>query len=130
MKNISPFHLKISFFLLIFLSLFQVISVAQTTTVSGTVRDATGATIPFATITFAGTPKTASSDIQGKYKVSTTEAVTQIKFTYIGYKPLIKPIVQGKEQVLNVVLEQDPTLLAAVVIKGKSKGYKNKDNPA
>jgi hypothetical protein len=130
MNNIYVRHLKIIFFLLIFLSLFQTISIAQTTTVSGIIRDNKGVTVPFAGITFPGSQIVSKSDIQGKYKISTTEKFTQIKFSYVGYKTVIKPIIPGKDQIINVVLEEDATMLTEVVIKSKTKGYKNKDNPA
>ncbi|WP_428329648.1 DUF5686 family protein [Mucilaginibacter sp.] len=104
----------------------------QNTVVTGTIIDAkTKETMPAVTVTFDGTTIGSSSDNGGKYTVKTTGAYTKVRFSFIGYKTLVKNIVPGKEQVLNVVLAEDDHLLKEVVISsGKKVKYRNKDNPA
>jgi len=126
-----PYKLHKNIFLLIISLLVLSFSVrAQNTVVSGTIRDSRNATIPFVSVIFVGNTVGISSDIQGKYKISAKGSFTQIKFTYVGYKPVIKTIVSGKEQTMDIVMEDNSEMLNEVVITGRKRNYTNKDNPA
>jgi hypothetical protein len=117
-------------FLLITVLFFSVSAKAQNTVVSGTIRDSRNATIPFVSVIFVGSTNGMNSDIQGKYKLSARGSFTQIKFTYVGYKAVIKNIIPGKEQTLDIVMEEDTKVLNEVVITSKKRNYSNKNNPA
>lgn len=113
--------------------LFCAIAVnGQNTIVSGVVTDAqTNQTLPLVTISFPGTGIGVNSDINGKYSITTGKTYTQLKFSSAGYKPVIRTIVAGKDQVINVKMQPDMQTLATVNIhSGKKKRYTNKDNPA
>jgi TonB-linked SusC/RagA family outer membrane protein len=55
--------------LLAMLMLFSVLAFAQTRTVTGTVRDAQGNPVPFATVTEAGTRNAVQADANGNYSI-------------------------------------------------------------
>jgi hypothetical protein len=104
----------------------------QTTTVTGTATDAaTKQTLPGVSVSFTGTATGTSVDNKGHFKLEGTGNLTRITFSFIGYKSVIKNIVPGKEQVVNVALMEDTRLLKEVVVNsGKKVRYRNKGNPA
>jgi len=108
------------------------IALSQNTIIRGVITDVqTNQPLPFVTVGFPGTSIGASSDNNGKYRIETGKPYTQLKFTFIGYKPVVRTIVAYKDQVINVKLQPDVKTLAAVTIKsGKKTRYRNKDNPA
>jgi len=117
--------------LLLFFLLCAVVVNAQRTVVSGTVKDAANIVIPFVSVTFIGNTSESSTNDQGRYKLSAEGAYTQIKFTYIGYKTVVKTIVPGQEQVLNISLAEDTKTLKEVEVTDKKRmHYSNKNNPA
>ncbi|MGZ3762876.1 MAG: DUF5686 family protein [Mucilaginibacter sp.] len=117
---------------LIIILFFFLTSKGQNTIVSGIITDAhTNQPLPFVTVSFPGTSIGANSNNSGRYTITTGKTYTQLKFSFVGYKPVIRTIVAGKEQVINVKMEADVQTLATVSIHaGKKKRYRNKDNPA
>ncbi|HTD98313.1 MAG TPA: DUF5686 family protein [Mucilaginibacter sp.] len=128
--NFKRIYIKI-FVLTLFL-FSSSIAFAQITKVSGTVTDAkTKQTLPFVSVSFVKSTIGVSSDDQGTYALESATPYSQIKVSYVGYKPLILTITPGKEQVLNIRLFTEDQQLNEVVIKsGKKARYRNKDNPA
>jgi hypothetical protein len=104
----------------------------QNTIVSGVITDAsTNQPIPFVTVSFPGTSIGVNSNANGKYYITTAKTYTQLKFSFVGYRPVIRTIIAGKEQVFNIKMQPDVRTLASVSIHaGKKKRYRNKDNPA
>ena len=102
------------------------------TVVTGTVTDAaTKQTIPGVSVSFTGTATGTSTDNNGHFTLSGNGNFTRVTITFIGYKPVTRDIVAGEEQVINVVIAEDPHLLKEVVINsGKKIKYRNKGNPA
>lgn len=106
---------------------------AQTTTVTGKVTDAlTKETLPFVTVKVAGSPnhKAVPTDDDGNYSITFQGNFTKLLFTYVGYKNQEVTIEAGKTQKLDVKLDFDSAILGEVVIKGKNKHYRNRNNPA
>jgi len=105
---------------------------AQETTISGIITDTKSKqAIPGVSVSLVGTSIGASTDINGHYVLKGNEKTTTIRFSFIGYKPVTKEIIQEKEQIINVAMSEDSRLLTEVVIKsGKKPKYRNKDNPA
>ncbi|HVS93842.1 MAG TPA: DUF5686 family protein [Mucilaginibacter sp.] len=114
------------------LILLSVAARGQYSVVSGTIKDAqTNQALPFVTVSFPGTSIGVTSDNNGKYRITTDKTYTQLKFSFMGYNTVIRTIVAGKEQVINVKMQSGAHALAAVTIKaGKNKRYRNKNNPA
>jgi hypothetical protein len=117
----------------LFIFLFCSVSVfAQNTIVSGTVTDAnTRQPMPYVTVAFNTSNIGINTNDQGKYTIRTTQKFTQIKATFVGYKPALLTIISGKEQVVNIRLFPEAQALKEVtVVSGKAEKYRNKDNPA
>ena len=105
---------------------------AQNTVVTGTVNDAGNKQpLPFVTVSFTGTTIGANTDMQGKFKLTSTKPVTQLKVSFLGYKDAILQVVPGTTQVINVRLFPVAKQLSEVVVlSGKKPKYRNKGNPA
>jgi len=118
--------------LIVIFSIFSFAVNAQNTVVSGTITDVqTNQAIPFVSVSFPGTPIGTTSNKNGKYSITTTKSYTQLRFSYIGYKTVIRTIISGRDQAINVKMEPDVQTLATVkVSSGKKQKYRNKDNPA
>jgi hypothetical protein len=124
----------------VWLRIFVILSVVQigsgaamaqtTTTIKGTITDAkTGETLPFVSILIPGTTMGTASDSEGRYAMTLHENHSTIKFTYVGYLSVEKPIEPGTSQVINLKMSVDASMLKEVTIKGRGR-YRNKDNPA
>ncbi|MGA0556025.1 DUF5686 family protein [Larkinella sp. VNQ87] len=112
------------------LLLISSISTAQTTLVKGVVTDAkTGETLPFVSVVVPGTTVGTATDADGKYNLTVPANKNRIKFTYVGYVSVEKPVTPATTQVINIKLAVDATLLKEVTVKGKAH-YRNRDNPA
>ncbi|WP_439559288.1 carboxypeptidase-like regulatory domain-containing protein, partial [Dyadobacter sp.] len=114
--------------------LIQILSgaaIAQnTTTIKGTVTDAkTGETLPFVSVLIPGTTMGTASDADGRYALTLRENYPTIKFTYVGYLSVEKPITPGISQTIDIKLAVDASMLKEVTVKGRGR-YRNKDNPA
>src|ERR1700760_1262533 len=73
-----------------------------TTSVTGTVTDAvTKKPLSFVTVGFLGTSIGGPTNDDGKFSISTTQNVKQIKLTFLGYKDALLPIKSGQAQVIN-----------------------------
>jgi hypothetical protein len=105
---------------------------AQETVISGIVTDLkSNQTIPGVSVSLVGTSIGVSTNTNGHYSLKGVDQPVTLKFTFIGYKPLTREVIPGKEQVINVALTEDSRLLNEVVVKaGKRLKYRNKDNPA
>jgi len=114
------------------LLLASLVSAQNVTTVSGNVIDAkTKETMPAVTVEFIGIPTGTSADNRGHYTLKGAGALKQVKFSFIGYRSVIKDITPGQSQVINISLTEDTHLLKEVVINaGKKSRYRNKGNPA
>ncbi len=121
---------NIRIFLLLCLTICTQVLHAQTI-IRGTVSDAaTKEAVPFATIQFAGTTIGVRADIDGRYELRTTQTVSQIKVSSIGYKPVTKNIIPNQEQTLGIKLTAASRTLNEFVVKPTKTKYRNKDNPA
>ncbi len=126
-KHISK---KLSFF--IFFLFYTTLTFAQSTIVTGTVTDAANnKPLPFVIVGFNGTSIGVQADINGKYSLSTSQPVTQLKVSFLGYRTALLHVKPGVTQVINVRLATASNELKEVVVKsGKKPKYHNKDNPA
>lgn len=103
---------------------------AQTTTIRGVLTDsASKETLPYANVLIPGTSFGTLADEDGKYVIRVEGNHTKIQFGYIGYNTAVRNIVPGADQVLNVKLSVNTSMLTEVVIKGKAR-YRNRNNPA
>src|SRR6476659_8191481 len=99
------------------LSLFSLTGAAQTT-ITGTVTDAKGHSIPGVSIALKDTYDGATTDSSGTFSFTTSETWQQVvTATAIGYKLFENPItLSGGKQQLHLTLKEEITELKAVVI--------------
>lgn len=128
--NLTTIYKKL--FLLIFLLFCSTLLYAQTTTVSGSVTDASNKQpLPYVTVSFSGSTIGNQTNSSGKYFISTTQHFDHIKVSFVGYKDAIIAITPGTAQVVNVRLFPEAQQLKEVNVKsGKKPKYRNKGNPA
>lgn len=123
---------KTSILLLIMWCLTSLVLTGQNLTiVQGKVTDSrTGEAIAAATIRFDSLNLGARTDAFGKFTLKSKETGQFIVITCIGYDPLKVLIKPGETNELQVRLMESSTSLNEVEVVGKSKKYRNKNNPA
>ncbi|MBT1711629.1 carboxypeptidase-like regulatory domain-containing protein [Fulvivirgaceae bacterium PWU5] len=102
------------------------------TIVRGVVTDAdTKEPLPFVNIVFKGTTIGSTTDIDGRYTVTTNTTNEELHFSFLGYKTVIRKVKVGETQDLNVRLTADAQVLEEVTVttQGRER-YRNKNNPA
>jgi len=91
---------------------------------------ASGAPLELVTVSFEGTSLGVRTDSLGRFKLVGAGNYTRLSFSLVGYRPVIKAVVPGKANKLQVLLARNATELADVTIASKRQRYRNKDNPA
>ena len=92
-------------------------TIAQTYTLSGTVKDNIGNPIPFATILIKNTSKGSSANSDGQYSLTAAPDTYDVLFKAIGYKQETRQVSLKANQVLNIELAPESYQLQNVVIK-------------
>ncbi len=104
-------RLLLLFFIFPFLS-------ATSQTIEGTVKDAKGNILPFASILVKGTPMGVSANNEGKYQLNLSPGKYTLDCRYVGYASSQKNIVvTSSNQKVNFVLAQQQLTLKEVIIK-------------
>ncbi len=118
-----PVHRFIYISIPLFLSVIA--AQGQQTAISGKISDAeTGEGIPFANVVFKGTSTGITTDFEGNYTLSTASPVDSVEFSYIGYQKKVKPVQQGKEQVINInLIPETMNLEEVVVLAGENPAF-------
>ncbi|WP_235833048.1 SusC/RagA family TonB-linked outer membrane protein [Arcticibacter tournemirensis] len=91
-------------------------SFAQNISVSGTVTDAKGETLPGVSVLVKGTRIGTSTDIKGKYTLKGVPAEGTLVFSFMGYKP--REIAVKSRRTIDAGLEEDVKSLDEVVVVG------------
>ena len=99
------------FLLLVFAQAFA----QQESTVSGTVVDAEGLTMPGVSVVVNGTTNGTSTDFDGNYSIQVEDGKTLV-FSFMGYST--KEVVYEGQLTLNVTLEEDSQVLEDVIVVG------------
>jgi len=130
--NFKNIYFKI--FLLLPLLFLSLATFAQETRVSGVVTDAkTNQSLPFVNVFAADSSVNITADEDGRYTLISKpgKPFSQIKVSFVGYKPTTINVKSGQEQVVNIKLVPIAQQLNEVVIRSAKKTrYRNKDNPA
>ncbi len=95
----------------------------QTTTITGTVRDANGV-LPGVTISVKGKIAVSLSDNSGKFTI-TAEPTDILLFSFMGYKTLEVPL--NNKAVINVEMKTDETSLQEVTVNAGYYKVKDKE---
>ena len=104
-----------SFWILFVLCLLPMTALAQSISVSGTVKDASGETIPGANIVQKGTTNGVLTDFDGNFTIKVDKGATLV-VSYIGYETV--NVVANGGRNLEIVLREDRKLLNDVVVIG------------
>ncbi|WP_280745898.1 MULTISPECIES: TonB-dependent receptor [unclassified Parabacteroides] len=86
----------------------------QTITVTGTVVDETGESLPSVTVLVKGTTIGTITDMNGRYSINASSANATLVFSYIGYTSVEKAI--GNQRIINVTMQEDSKLIDEVVV--------------
>lgn len=127
------FKYKLTNITFLFILLLGTVTAFGQTVISGTVTDAnTKHTLPYVSVAFNNSTVGTSTNDQGRYVLRTSQLnLTQLKITFVGYKPALLTIVPGKAQVLNIKLFPEAQNLTEVkVVSAPKQKYTNRDNPA
>lgn len=90
--------------------------------VMGAVTDNNGEALVGVSIGAAGTGKSTTTDINGKYNLSLPNGSYQINFVYTGYKPVSRAVtVAGSNMTLDIAMEPSDNTLEEVVISTGSR---------
>ncbi len=110
--------------LLLFVSCFSTHAIAETniknleikmqSSVSGTVKDASGVPLAGVTIIEKGTTNGTATDFDGNYSLTTSNSNAILIFSFVGFKT--KEISVGNNTTLNVQLDEDTAALDEVVV--------------
>ncbi len=101
---------------LMFLCMLSGIAIGQKRTVTGTVKDTAGNSIPGVTINVKGTKTTSAADGQGNFKISVPTAGATLVFSSIGYATQELPT--GSDDFVAVQLQTESGRLNEVVVTG------------
>ena len=116
--------------ILVFIAVISSIAFAQSVTISGAVKDrATNEVLPGVAITVKGKAQGTSSDENGKFSFTTSEALPfTIVVSYLGYKPLEQTITNPVTNLL-ITLESQAILGQEVVIAASRTPEKILESP-
>ncbi|HRK28760.1 MAG TPA: TonB-dependent receptor [Chitinophagales bacterium] len=98
---------------------FPVLMFAQTATVTGIITDEqTGETLVGASVQNGQNSIGAITDIEGRYTLTLPAGKHNLRYSYVGYKELIRPITLAENAtvVINITLGERKTDLDAVVV--------------
>ena len=104
------------FELLLIISCLPTLTFAQQTLISGTVKDAeNGEELPFVNLQLQGTTVGTTTDVDGFYRIVTSQAADTLIVSFIGYITQKIKIIAGQEQTLNITLTPETRNLEEVV---------------
>jgi len=100
--------------LLAFMVIGLLFQASAQSTVTGTVKDDGGESLPGATVTIKGTTKGTVADIDGKYSIKVPGAETVLIFNFVGFES--KEVTVGSQSVIDVTLASSNVLDEVLVI--------------
>lgn len=120
-KKGANFNFAVTLFLVLLVS--TEIWAQKTTTVSGTVIDASGITIPGVNIVEKGTTNSVSTDLDGKFSISVNSSKSELVFSYLGYETFSQVV--GQKKTFSIVLKNSAAKLDEVVVIGYGTSKKS-----
>jgi iron complex outermembrane receptor protein len=92
------------------------ISASAQLTVTGTVVDASGETLPGVSILLVGTTTGATTDFSGRYSINVPDGSAQLRFSFMGF--VTQTIAIGGNRTIDVTLVDEAKMLGEVVVIG------------
>lgn len=105
-------------------SLVVAFSASAQRTVTGTVTDESGETVPGVNVVLKGTTNGTTTDLDGNYRLSVPEEGGTLVFSFIGLST--QEVVIGARSVIEVTMSSDVQQLTEVVVTGYSNTSKAK----
>ncbi|MEL6534955.1 MAG: TonB-dependent receptor plug domain-containing protein, partial [Bacteroidota bacterium] len=103
-------------FLLSFLASIVAFQAWAQRTVSGTVTEANGSTLPGVNVVVVGSGSGVITDLDGNYRIEVSGDNAVLRYSFIGYAT--QEITVGSRSVIDVTLEEDTQIIDEVVIVG------------
>lgn len=101
---------------LLFLTFASIMAFAQTKTITGTVKDEGGQTLPGVSVAVKGTTTGVVTDNNGRYSLTVPAGSNRLVFSYIGY--VKQEVDVSNRSVINISLSPDAKSLNEVVVIG------------
>lgn len=103
---------KINFLLMLSVLLFSQLTLAQQTTVTGTVTDATnGFPLPGVNVLIQGGTTGTQTDFNGNYSLAASKGDV-LSFSYVGMK--LQTVTVGDNTTINILMQEDAAALDEV----------------
>jgi TonB-linked SusC/RagA family outer membrane protein len=96
----------------------------QSVTVSGTVVDERGETMPSVNVVIKGTTTGVLTDIDGQYSIAVPGSSAVLVYSFLGYLPVERTV--GNQRTINVTLAEDSKLIDEVVVTALGIAKKEK----
>lgn len=106
----------------------SIANMQQIKTITGNVKDSSGASLPGVTVVLKGTTKGTITDSDGNYSLSSVPGNGVLVFSFVGMKT--KEISIGGQKTIDVVLEEETVGLDEVVAVGYSSKRKTEISSA
>ncbi|WNM17747.1 SusC/RagA family TonB-linked outer membrane protein [Flavobacterium capsici] len=117
----AKFNFAITILLVLFMSSK---SMAQNgTSVSGVVLDSNGMSLPGVNVVEVGSKNSASTDLDGKFKINVAGQKSVLEFSYIGYTT--QSVTVGKQTNISIILKDATSKLDEVVVIGYGTARKS-----
>lgn len=132
MRINSAFGYVQAFLLLLLFLAFSSIGFAQSETkISGTVSDGeTNEALSFVDVYFENTTIGVSTADDGSFEISTTDPISILVASFVGYQTVKVPVISGKTQTVNIELFSDAIEIEGAIVTAKKQRYSKKNNPA
>ncbi|MEO6522910.1 MAG: TonB-dependent receptor [Mucilaginibacter sp.] len=101
---------------------FSSVLFAQSFTVTGTVNDSKGESLPGVSVRVKGTQNGVTTDVNGKYSLNVSTNTTVLAFSFVGFSA--QEFTVGAKRVINITLADDSKNLNEVVILGYNQQQK------
>jgi TonB-linked SusC/RagA family outer membrane protein len=89
---------------------------AQNITITGTVKDNTGETLPGVSIRIAGTTQSTSTGTDGAYRINVPGENAVLEFSCLGY--VTQTVTVGGRAIIDATLKEDTKVLDEIVVVG------------
>ena len=88
----------------------------QGLTITGTVTDDTGETLPGVNVVLKGTTQGTVTNANGAFSITVPDANTTLVFSFVGYAS--QEVVVGNQRIINIKLSEDARMIEEVVVVG------------
>lgn len=130
MASLSCTYRRVAWLLLLLLAV-PIAWAQQTTTIRGVVLDSlTHEPLSHVSVLLTGTNIGASTDVDGRFTITTQSDSTHVRFSLLGYKVVDKEVRLGRNNRVKILLPPTSIPLDEVLVRPRKEKYNKKNNPA